>query len=491
MRREKLALLELKEQRARWRRSPLLYIEERLGIDVATIDWNRNEEYKEHKWDGTENPLVKICEGLAVSKWMAVESATGTGKTFLAACLVFWFLECFENSLVVTTAPKEQQLTLHLWKEIAQLYKKIKRGELLRLMYRMKQGNDEWLAVGFVSGTRADEDISTKGQGFHRKDMLFILEETPGISQKNIDAFLNTSTSPHNLILALGNPDHKLDTLHKFSQLHNVEHIRISAYDHPNVVKKNSNFIAGACTIEGIARINARYGKENPISLSRTRGICPEESSDSLIRLEWLEKVNENFERQQIEGMRGDKALGVDVANSFDGDKAAICEGVGNCLVKCEDFVCPDSNQLGHRVALKIKEENIKSERVGVDGVGVGAGTINVLNEYGLCVKNIQGAEKPVKTGELENFQNLRSQIWWQLREDIRNGLVAIKRDDDIYADLLTPKWNINNGKICIEKKEEMKKRLGRSPNKGDAVAYWNWARIERNNINLHFGFSN
>ena len=68
---------------------------------------------------------------------------------------------------------------------------------------------------------------------------------------------------------------------------------------------------------------------------------------------------------------------------------------------------------------------------------------------------------------------------------------MAIKRDDDIYADLLTPKWNINNGKICIEKKEEMKKRLGRSPNKGDAVAYWNWARIERNNINLHFGFSN
>jgi hypothetical protein len=33
------------------------------------------------------------------------------------------------------------------------------------------------------------------------------------------------------------------------------------------------------------------------------------------------------------------------------------------------------------------------------------------------------------------------------------------------------------NGVIKVESKEEIKKRLGRSPNKGDAVIYWNWVR--------------
>lgn len=31
-----------------------------------------------------------------------------------------------------------------------------------------------------------------------------------------------------------------------------------------------------------------------------------------------------------------------------------------------------------------------------------------------------------------------------------------------------------------VESKENIKKRLGRSPNKGDSVVYWNWVRVKR-----------
>ncbi len=46
-----------------------------------------------------------------------------------------------------------------------------------------------------------------------------------------------------------------------------------------------------------------------------------------------------------------------------------------------------------------------------------------------------------------------------------------------MIADLVTPKWFVRNGKIIVESKEDIKKRLGRSPNKGDAAVYWNWVR--------------
>lgn len=146
-------------------------------------------------------------------------------------------------------------------------------------------------------------------------------------------------------------------------------------------------------------------------------------------------------------------------------------------LKKVDDFVCPDSNHLGRIVALRMSEDSIVPSMVGVDGVGVGAGTVNTLKELGKSVINIQGAESPIEQGKEEEFNNLRSQIYWQLREDLRLGNICLPPDEDLFADLTTPKWFTRNGKIVVESKEEIKKRLGHSPNKGDSVAYWNWIR--------------
>jgi hypothetical protein len=43
----------------------------------------------------------------------------------------------------------------------------------------MNENRDDWLAVGFVAGVKADEASSTKAQGFHAEHMLMIIEETP------------------------------------------------------------------------------------------------------------------------------------------------------------------------------------------------------------------------------------------------------------------------------------------------------------------------
>lgn len=473
------------ERREIYQRDPLAYFEERLGIRRETIDWSLIPEYKDHKWDGTENPFKAVADALVNNRWVGVESATGTGKTHFGALIVFWFLECFENSIVVTTAPKQDQLMLHIWKEISKLYPKFGKGEYTSLKLRMNPRQDDWLAVGFVAGVKANEESNTKAQGFHAEHMLIILEETPGVPLSIINAFENTSVAPHNLILAFGNPDHQLDSLHRFCMLPKVEHIRISAYDHPNVVLGNPLYIPGATSQEGVNRIIDKFGEGSPMALSRTRGISPAQASDALIKIDWcLQAVERYSERLKIvEKDGGQYALGVDVANSETGDKASIALGRGNVCISVEDFQCPDANQLGHQVYLLMKEKGISEKRVGVDGVGVGAGTVNTLREYGLRYKgiNIQSgnAARPMK-GKAEQFNNLRSQMWWQCREDLRNGVIAMPNDTELIADLSAPKFETNNKVIVVESKETIKKRLGRSPNKGDSFVYWNWVREKR-----------
>ena len=482
---------------------PVDYVVDRLRIQREMIDWELHPQYENHVWDGSRNPIKLMLESLALRHWVSVEGATGTSKTFYAACAALWFLECFDRSLIVTTAPKSDQLKLNIWKEIGKLYSRFGRGEMGTLKLRMDPPGEEWMAIGFVSGVGAEEVgmSARRAQGLHAEHMLIITEETPGVADAVMTAFQNTSIAPHNLILALGNPDHQLDTLHKFSQLNRVVPITISAFDHPNIVLKDPGYMPGAQSEQGLIDMLDRYkSKDNPMYLSRARGISPKQAKEALIRYEWILKAVERrkaFEDEEgnlkLDSIPGLKTLGVDVANSEDGDKAAIARGKGVVLIEVEDFQCPNANRLGEQVFAEMKSAGIAPSYVGVDGVGVGAGTVNELKRLGADVVDIQSAEAPVDLYDrketalklVEQFDNLRSQMWWQLRLDLEDPLsdLCLPLDESLFADLMTPKWTTRNGKIVVQAKNEIHKTLGRSPNKGDAVVYWNWVRTLRKTL--------
>ncbi len=75
-------------------------------------------------------------------------------------------------------------------------------------------------------------------------------------------------------------------------------------------------------------------------------------------------------------------------------------------------------------------------------------------------------------------FLNLRSQMAWQLREDLRRDELALPLNKKLFAQLVTPKFEKKNGKVVVESKADIMKRSGgKSPNDFDAVMYWNWVR--------------
>lgn len=528
-----------------YQRRPLAWITEKLGVPEHTIRWSMNPGYAAHQWDGDRDPMVGILEALADGSSVGVESGTGTGKTFTAACVVFWFLACFENALVITSAPKEENLLTQIWKEIGQLMPAFRRhfptaegpgsSGKLRMLGGDKNRKDEkegWTAMAFVAGVRAEEDTAQRAAGFHRKHMLIITEDTPGIDPAIMAAFGQTRTDDHNIHLALGNPDHRNDALHRFcfderEQVRSgVKHFRVSALDHPNVVSGQS-IIGGAIGRRRLAERTQECGGVGArLYESRVRGVCPSESEEALIRYEWCLAAAKRYDDPSYR--LGRSALGVDPSNSERGDPAAISRWQGACCTEVVSKPCPDAGILGEEIVAEAQDPRnpVRPENVGVDDVGVGASTVNAAKRLRFRVKRLGGSTKatpgiddtdrwsqvevqedgsvrPVgpRIVQAERYKNLRSKMGWIFREDMRLGRIALPLDPELFQDLCTLQYTTVNGVITIESKDDVKSRLPgrRSPNKGDSCIYGNYVRdrslpmpekreIERNTRNEDYG---
>jgi hypothetical protein len=68
---------------------------------------------------------------------------------------------------------------------------------------------------------------------------------------------------------------------------------------------------------------------------------------------------------------------------------------------------------------------------------------------------------------------NHRAEAWWKFRErldPVCPTKVALPVDQRLFADLSAPRYRVGARGIQVEDKAEIKKRLGRSPDRGDAV---------------------
>lgn len=476
--------------KARWLKNPYAWARERLGINIKSWRAYNPQRYANHTWDGTREPLYTLAQAVAAGKHAAVASATGVGKTFNGALLVFWFLDCFEDSLVVTIAPKQEQLSLHIWKEIGRMWPKFQKlhpnATLDTLRIRMRKGRDDWGAVGFVCGVASNEEVANRARGFHAEHMLMIFEETTGIDTAIQKAFEVTCTAPHNLRVYFGNPDHDQDPLAMVMRNPAVTPIRASALDHPNVVCDDHTLIPGGPSTTVLAqwRADPNMGEDSPMYQSRARGIAPGQAADALIRADWIDACMSMTDDEKMACQRagdGVPALGYDVAASANGDDAATVFGRGAMVIEIKARKCPDPGKdfRDHIHPMIVSGMIKKSARIGYDSVGVGIGAQTEAKRLGTPMTPLNGGarqwEQFLKNGE--QFNNLRSQMYWQARTDIAHRRVSIPRDLELRADLCAPMWRTMNGKIIVESKESFRGRLGRSPNKGDAFVYWNWIR--------------
>lgn len=130
-----------------------------------------------------------------------------------------------------------------------------------------------------------------------------------------------------------------------------------------------------------------------------------------------------------------------------------------------------------HASALCFRHRKDRAPVVVDVGGGFGGASLLMFKENGVdCLRFDGGGASKAKTkdGAL-TFANKRAEAWWRFREELDpnqqgGSAICLPPDPQIRADLAAPTWRLTTRGIQIEAKDEIKKRLGRSPDRGDAI---------------------
>jgi len=157
--------------------------------------------------------------------------------------------------------------------------------------------------------------------------------------------------------------------------------------------------------------------------------------------------------------------ISADIA--FTSDNAVIM--IWEELTLVEIIVNPEE-KIEDVILAKAREYGIPQTNITYDSDGVGQYLKNYLRQAKPIVNN----GKPIGG---ENYQNLKTQLYFKLAELINKGEIKVVKsqyDDKIIEELQQVKHKPKDsvGKICMVEKGEVKRSLGRSPDFSDAMAY-------------------
>ena len=427
---------------------------------------------------------IDILKSVQERPRTAVRSCNGIGKTFVAASAILWFLYAHKRSIVLSTAPTWRQVEKLIWKEIRAAYRGARvplGGSLMPKSPELHLIQDEWYAAG-LSTNEPD-----RFQGFHEEYILVVVDEAAGVNEDIFEAIEGVLTSQGARLLLLGNPTSIGGTFYDAFKDPSYNKIHISAYDTPNFKRFGitEDDIESGEWENKIGRAELPYpklimpswvagrfqgwGKDSIPYTARIKGDFPSQSDDTLIPLNWIELAMARWEEMPDNGQPVE--IGVDVAR-YGADKTAIAVRRGAKVMPLEVYHQKSTTETAGLVIHTAKTEGTSS--IKVDVIGVGGGVVDSLADLGYTDTAVNVAESSTDT---EKFFNLRSELWWNLRErldpDTRRNPdpIGLPSDDELLGELASVRYKINSrGQIQVESKDEMKARLKRSPDRADAV---------------------
>lgn len=258
--------------------------------------------------------------------------------------------------------------------------------------------------------------------------------------------------------------------------------------------------------------------KPNNVFRVKVLGMFPKEGDDMLIPMHWVELANERWEKWNKDSEKGQLSehnpmtalrLGVDVA-AEGADNNAMAYRYDWLITRIDSWTSKgEENNLPYLTGLIANTLKISSNGIAlIDTIGVGVGVFQNLKEMkevetsnqpdivqerpsGRRVRKISVAGRVFsakssymtdyrdktyvdeRTGLIEML-NARAYMHWTFREwlnPLNNTGAALPPDAELMEEITAVKYSYRgNGKLQIEAKEDIKKRIGRSPGKFDAV---------------------
>jgi hypothetical protein len=219
-----------------------------------------------------------------------------------------------------------------------------------------------------------------------------------------------------------------------------------------------------------------------------------EDAENQLIPTRWVELAQERW--KDVTSKTDFKwpemaAMGVDAARGGNMGGTTGAVGKDKMVTACRHdsptlrIVAPllvakgvDVNT-GNLAAAQILQHRRHNAPVQLDVAAVGTSVLDALNENNIHTVALNGAAHSMgrdKSGLLK-FSNRRAEFHWRMREALDPEAeipTALPPDPELLADLTAPRFSVKSTGIVVEPKADIKKRIGRSPDKGEAVMYAN-----------------
>jgi len=468
-------------------------------IPVWQNDWNR---FARDVLKVDLDPEQKeILRAVQTERRVSVRSGNARGKDFVAAVASLCFLILNYPSKVINTAPTGRQVISIMLAEILSLYKRAQSVMPLGgrpLVDSIVFEDTTHYLLGFKAGDKAMESWS----GFHSPNIMVVVTEASGIDDITFNAVEGILQGNSRLMIVF-NPNRLQGEAYRSTRSPLYRKFRLNCLNSPNV-KARKIIIPGQVDWQWIDEKVKKPGWVTPIdkdsmedldfewegkyyrpgNLFRIKvlGEFPTEDEDTLVPLSWIETANQRY----VDLSQQDKfnliaqaefRLGADIAG-MGTDNTVYVHRWGRFVEKIQvDSSRKDTVHM--ETAGKIKNKIEKQGYAFIDTIGEGAGTYSRLREQGvfraISAKASYGAGGLTDiTGE-RKFYNMRAYLYWAIRDalDPSNDFnMILPPDDELTEELTVTKWKTHStGAIIIEPKADIKEKIGRSPDKSDALS--------------------
>lgn len=461
---------------ARYREDPVGFFRDVLGV----TPWSRQ---------------IEIAEAVRDYPRVAVSSGHKIAKSHTASGLALWFYSSYEDARVVMSSTTSRQVDQILWREIRMMRARAGRcttckaedargsspcphsalidGDMHELARSGLKSADFREIVGFTA--REAEAVA----GISGGNLLYIIDEASGVPQVIYEAIEGNRAGGARIAL-FSNPTRAegefFDAFHSKAKFYKT--LRISSEESPNVVAGRV-VIPGLATREWIEEKREEWGEDSPLYKIRVRGQHVLTEEGKIIN---VAAITEAEQRWLDAPEEGPLFIGLDPAGPGDaGDETALAVRRGLKVLRVIGWHGLTEDGIVAQVLGVLLQEKEKREKATVvmDALGpVGSKVYQALKVASETHKTfevfgVRGSDRASREPRLYDRQ--RDEVYANMARWMREG-GALPEDAKLAKDLNAASWEGQlSGKLKATDKKVIKKALGRSPDRGDAVMMAVW----------------
>jgi phage terminase large subunit len=463
-----------------WRDDPVGFFRQILGVEP----WSKQVEIIEAVRD---HPRVSVASGHKVS------------KSHTAAGIGLWYYSSFEDARVVMSSTTARQVDQILWRELKMLrarggrcssckredpdglriarpcpHSALISGEIGELARTGLKSDDFREVVGFTA--KEAEAVA----GISGRNLLYIIDEASGVPDEIFEAIEGNRAGGARIVL-FSNPTRTtgefFESFHKKADFYKT--IRVSSEETPNVTS-GKVLIPGLATREWIDEKRAEWGEDSPLYKVRVRGEFALSEDGKIFSVHAITQAELRWPETEATGRL---FVGIDPAGASGmGDESAFAVRRGMKLLALhtrrglsEEAHVAEILGLISSHALPRETPVVVVDREGPIGSALfGRLRSHVEQHPGTAdVVGMRSSDRAMRKPGI--YDRARDELAANLEQWMRDG-GAILSDVRLAEELHSLEWEQSvNGKLKVTRKTDLRKTLGRSPDRYDALALACW----------------